>query len=155
LRTIIDFLKHTLIFSFRVASLLFLLIYPISRLILKILGRPWMISTLCEGIHSLLKPLRDLSAYRAYPTSMIYLEAETGNPRYLLPPPKLIKEDLNTATVQDLKEISGVGLARAVEIVKYRQDFGPYRRIEELKMISGIGVKTIKNIGDRFEVYSQ
>jgi competence protein ComEA len=70
----------------------------------------------------------------------------------MLPPPSPPRDDLNQATVEDLKQVEGVGFVRALEIVEYRDRFGDYRRVEELGMIPGIGAKTLQLIAERFEV---
>lgn len=48
--------------------------------------------------------------------------------------------DINTADAGTLASaLSGVGEARARAIVDYRQQHGPFQRIEDLKQVRGIG----------------
>lgn len=47
--------------------------------------------------------------------------------------------NLNTATVEDLMSVDGIGESRAWQIVSYRNEIGKYTSVEEIKNISGIG----------------
>lgn len=53
-----------------------------------------------------------------------------------------VRIDLNTATVEELLLLPGVGPARAREILAHR----PYRRVEDLLKVPGIGVKTLERL---------
>lgn len=47
--------------------------------------------------------------------------------------------NLNTATLAELMTLSGIGEAKAASIIQYREKVGPFRTIEDLKNVSGIG----------------
>lgn len=47
--------------------------------------------------------------------------------------------NLNTATVEDLMKIEGIGENRAWQIVSYRNEIGRYTSVAQIKNISGIG----------------
>jgi competence protein ComEA len=47
--------------------------------------------------------------------------------------------DLNTATVEELMTIDGLGEKRAGLIVAYRQEIGSYSDVSQIKDIKGIG----------------
>lgn len=47
--------------------------------------------------------------------------------------------NLNTATVQELMTINGIGETRASMIISYREHLGGYTSVDEIKNISGIG----------------
>jgi competence protein ComEA len=49
--------------------------------------------------------------------------------------------NINTATVEELDALPGVGLKMAQRIVDYRQKQGPFKRIEDLMNVQGIGEK--------------
>lgn len=47
--------------------------------------------------------------------------------------------NINTATVQELCTVDGIGEKRAEAIVQYRQQIGGYTSVEQIKNIQGIG----------------
>lgn len=47
--------------------------------------------------------------------------------------------NLNTAPVEELVRLPGIGEARAESIVSYRKANGPFQRVEDLMEVSGIG----------------
>ena len=57
-------------------------------------------------------------------------------PKTLLPGERI---DLNTASEKDLQRLPQIGAQRAEDIVAWREKRGPFRRIEDLKKVSGIG----------------
>jgi len=52
------------------------------------------------------------------------------------PPAKPL--DLNTATLEELQQLPGIGPTRAKAIVHFREKSGPFRRVEDLLVIRGI-----------------
>ena len=53
--------------------------------------------------------------------------------------------DVNTATAKQLAEaMKGIGPNKAGAIVLYRQQHGPFGRVEDLTRVRGIGKKTIE-----------
>lgn len=53
--------------------------------------------------------------------------------------------DINTADAETLaRELNGVGQARAQAIVDFREQFGPFKSVEELKLVSGVGDKVLE-----------
>ncbi len=58
------------------------------------------------------------------------------------------KFDINTMDKGSLMRLPGIGEKLAERIVKYRETHGPFRDIDELKNVSGIGDKKLKNIKD-------
>ncbi len=53
--------------------------------------------------------------------------------------------NINTASPAALVELlEGVGPQKAKAIVAYRKSNGPFKKIEDLSQVSGIGVKTIE-----------
>ncbi len=53
--------------------------------------------------------------------------------------------DINTATAEQFAAtMKGVGPNKAQAIVQYREQHGPFKRVEELTQVRGIGKKTIE-----------
>ena len=49
--------------------------------------------------------------------------------------------NLNTATKDELVALPGIGPAKAQAIVEYRTQHGPFRSLDELRKVKGIGEK--------------
>ena len=64
-------------------------------------------------------------------------------PATVAPNPKL---NLNTATLEELDALPGIGTALAQRILDYRAQNGGFKTIEELKAVRGIGDKLFDDI---------
>jgi len=62
------------------------------------------------------------------------------------------KINLNSATVEQLQSLPGIGPATAKSIVDYRAKVGKFNRIEEIINVKGIGEKKFQKIKDRLIV---
>ncbi len=58
------------------------------------------------------------------------------------------KIDLNTATLSQLKGLPGIGPVIAERILELREKSGPFKRIEDLMNIRGIGEKKFLKLKD-------
>lgn len=58
------------------------------------------------------------------------------------------KVDINTAPVDQLQQLNGVGPALAQRIIADRQANGPFKTVEDLKRVSGIGDKKFASLAD-------
>jgi competence protein ComEA len=52
------------------------------------------------------------------------------------PPTAPGKVDVNRANVEELRAVEGIGLERAQEIVRYREEHGPFRALDDLDALS-------------------
>ena len=52
--------------------------------------------------------------------------------------------NINTASIEELKTLQGIGEVRAEAIIKYREAHGPFKSLEDLKNVTGIGDKIIE-----------
>ena len=56
-----------------------------------------------------------------------------------------VQVNINTADADTLSsELSGIGQSKAEAIVAYREQHGPYKQLEELTNVKGIGIVTIE-----------
>lgn len=60
--------------------------------------------------------------------------------------------DINTASESDLDKLPGVGPAKAKAIVEDRQKNGPFKSVEDLKRVKGIGDKTFDELKGQITV---
>lgn len=58
------------------------------------------------------------------------------------------KVNINTASVEELMTLSGIGETRAKDIIAYRNAHGAFSLPEDLKNVSGIGDSTYNKIAD-------
>jgi len=61
--------------------------------------------------------------------------------------------DLNTADAATLaRELQGIGESRARAIVEHRRRHGPFRSVDELALVRGIGPKTVERNRARLRI---
>ena len=63
--------------------------------------------------------------------------------------------NLNTATVAELEALPGIGAKVATRIVEYRTKKGPFRKIEELMNVQGVGEKSFLKLRPQLTVETQ
>lgn len=57
--------------------------------------------------------------------------------------------DLNSAGSEELQSLPGVGPALAARIVAFRQENGPFRTVDDLLAVKGIGPKMLEKLRDK------
>lgn len=60
--------------------------------------------------------------------------------------------NINMADQSQLDSLPGIGPALAQKIIQYREVNGPFKSIDDLKNVSGIGDKNYENLKDRITV---
>lgn len=60
--------------------------------------------------------------------------------------PSQVVLDLNAATPAELEQLPGIGPVLSARIKQYRLQHGPFRRIEEITRVRGIGEKTLDDL---------
>lgn len=62
------------------------------------------------------------------------------------------KININTATKEELMKIPGIGEAKALAILAYRQENGPFSSLEELKRVDGIKEAVFSKMKEYIEI---
>lgn len=60
--------------------------------------------------------------------------------------------NINTASLEELQKLSGIGASKAEAIIKYRDKVGKFKSIEELLEVDGIGEKLYEEIKNSITV---
>ncbi len=62
------------------------------------------------------------------------------------------KVNINTADEAGLTSLKGIGKVKAQAILEYRQKNGPFKTVDDLIKVEGIGDKTVANLKDQLTV---
>ena len=76
----------------------------------------------------------------------------TAAPRSGAKPAVTSAINLNTASATDLEALPGIGAKTAARIVEYRQKNGPFKKIEELMNVRGVGEKNFLKLKEQITV---
>lgn len=60
--------------------------------------------------------------------------------------------DINTAGAEELKLLRGVGDVLAERIIAYREENGPFRRVEDITLVRGVGSAVLENNREKLTV---
>jgi len=59
------------------------------------------------------------------------------------------KINVNTASAEELSALKGVGEKIAANIVQFRKENGPYKSIDDLKQVKGVGTKILEDNAEK------
>jgi competence protein ComEA len=59
------------------------------------------------------------------------------------------KTNINTATLEQLKKVKGIGAAKAKAIVEYRTEHGPFKSVDELTEVKGFSEKVLATLNKK------
>jgi competence protein ComEA len=62
--------------------------------------------------------------------------------------------NINTASAAELGGLKGIGDAKAKEILQYREKNGPFKSVDELRQVHGIGNKLMESLRPHVTVSS-
>ena len=60
--------------------------------------------------------------------------------------------NLNNASATDLETLPGIGAKTAARIVEYRQKNGPFKKVEELMNVRGVGEKNFLKLKPQLSI---
>ena len=61
------------------------------------------------------------------------------------------KIDINTADATLLETLPGIGETRAQAIIHHREEHGPFKRVDDIVAVPGIGSSTLEGLRDLVE----
>lgn len=70
----------------------------------------------------------------------------TGSGRRRFATEPVEKIDLNTATVEELEELPGVGPLRARRIIAWRHRNGRFESLQDLTYVRGLGARSVQDL---------
>lgn len=79
-------------------------------------------------------------------------EDETANTKNEIPKTEEQTINLNTATLEELQTLTGIGESKAKAIIEYRESIGDFKNIEELMQVDGIGEALYEKIKNNITV---
>ena len=62
------------------------------------------------------------------------------------------KININTASIEELQKLNGIGLTKAESIIDYRNKNGNFKTIEDIKNVTGIGEAAFEKIKDNITI---
>jgi competence protein ComEA len=60
--------------------------------------------------------------------------------------------NINTASATELQRLPGIGAKTAGRVIEYRQKNGPFKKVEELMNVQGIGEKNFLKLKNQISV---
>nr|WP_245823447.1 helix-hairpin-helix domain-containing protein [Metabacillus halosaccharovorans] len=66
--------------------------------------------------------------------------------------PSQKKVNINLATSEELQTLTGIGPSKAESIISYREEHGPFTKIEDLLEVTGIGDKSFEKLREEITV---
>lgn len=63
-----------------------------------------------------------------------------------------VRININTATADALTELKGIGPKKAESIVAFRTEHGPFKKLEDIMLVKGIGQKLFSKIKDQITI---
>src|SRR5205085_10085685 len=89
------------------------------------------------------------------PTISAQTAATVGKPPKVMAAASAEIVNLNTATAAQIGTLPGIGPKTADLIIQYRQKNGPFKKVEEIMNVRGVGEKSFLKLKGRITVTGQ
>jgi len=83
--------------------------------------------------------------------SLVAAQAKAA-PQTSAKPPVTGTININTASAADLQRLPGIGAKTAGRVIEYRQKNGPFKKVEELMNVRGVGEKNFLKLKNHISV---
>lgn len=83
---------------------------------------------------------------------MVIIVNKKGERSTNIPQNKKDVVNINSATIEELQKISGIGKSKAQAIIDYRDNKGEFKTKDDLMKVKGIGKGIFEKIKDKIEV---
>lgn len=84
--------------------------------------------------------------------AMVSAPGTSAPPAQSTPAAPVGKVNINTADSDTLQTLPGIGASRAEDIIAYRLEHGPFRRVSDLTQVKGIGAGTLEKLRELITV---
>lgn len=78
------------------------------------------------------------------PQPILLVGAQIITPVFIAPQPTLV--NVNSASVDELIALPGIGPTLAARIIAFREEHGLFSSVEDLRLVRGIGAKLLEKI---------
>jgi len=93
-----------------------------------------------------------LAAGASAPAAQTAAAASRGSTRANAKPASTAIVNINTASAVEMTTLPGIGAKTAARIIEYRQKNGPFKKVEELMNVRGIGEKNFLKLKPRLAI---
>ena len=92
--------------------------------------------------------------FAAIPSHGVFAQVKAPAQRGAKAAPTTAVVNINTASATELDALPGIGAKTAARIVEYRQKNGPFKKVEELMNVRGVGEKNFVKLKPQLTVGS-
>ena len=103
-------------------------------------------------LHLMLSAVAISGLLSSVPLHGVSAQAKAPAPRGAKAAPTTAVVNINTASAAELDSLPGIGAKTAARIIEYRQKNGPFKKVEELMNVRGVGEKNFLKLKPQLTV---